>query len=189
MPRVNVKERLIEHAEDVFRRKGFNAASVQDITEAAGVPKGSFYNHFASKQDLAAEIVARYARATDFSALHGEGPALDRLHRHLTGQIDRIRASGVEFGCLLGTFAGDGTTAGQRVRESVRDALDDWAGAMTRTIAEGQAAGEITADRPPAGLAVFLLDLLEGATLRARATGDQSSVADEVSIALDALRA
>ncbi|CAL9382729.1 TetR/AcrR family transcriptional regulator [Streptomyces sp. DH-12] len=189
MPRVSVREQLIEHAEDVFRRKGFNAASVRDITEAAGVPKGSFYNHFTGKQDLTAEIVARYARATDFSTLSDEGPALERLHRHLTGQIDRVRASGVEFGCLLGTLAGDGATAGRRVRESVREALDSWTEAMTGTIAEGQATGEITADRSPAALAVFLLDLLEGATLRAKVVGDQSSVADELAIALDALRA
>ncbi|MFC9289093.1 hypothetical protein [Streptomyces sp. NPDC057052] len=53
-----------------------------------------------------------YVRATDFSALDRDGSALERLHRHLTGQIDRVRASGVEFGCLLGIFASAGVTAG-----------------------------------------------------------------------------
>ncbi|MCO6000168.1 TetR/AcrR family transcriptional regulator [Actinoallomurus rhizosphaericola] len=189
MPRVSVRNQLIEHAEDVFRRKGFHGASVQDITRAAGAPKGSFYNHFASKEELAAEIVLGYVQATDFAALKGDGSALDRLRRHLSGQLDRIRASGVEFGCLLGTFASEAGTAGERVRRSVREALDGWIGALALTIREGQAAGEITTDRSAADLAAFLLDLLEGATLRARATEDQSSVAEEVGIALDALRA
>jgi TetR/AcrR family transcriptional regulator, transcriptional repressor for nem operon len=40
-------------------RRGFNATSVQDITDAAGAPKGSFYNHFESKDALAAEVVGR----------------------------------------------------------------------------------------------------------------------------------
>ncbi|MFC9289092.1 TetR/AcrR family transcriptional regulator [Streptomyces sp. NPDC057052] len=45
-----MSDRLIKHAEDVFRRKGFHGASVQDITRAAGVPKGLFYNHFATSR-------------------------------------------------------------------------------------------------------------------------------------------
>lgn len=188
MGQVSLKNRLIEHAEDVFRRKGFNAASVREITEVAGVPKGSFYNHFASKQDLAAEIVLRYAQSTDFSALQGAGSALARLHRHLTSQIERNRTEGVEFGSLLGTFASEAATAGEQVRGAVRDALDGWTGAMAVTIEEGQASGEITTDRPAAVLAVFLLDLLQGATLRAKATEDQSSTAEEIAIALEALR-
>ena len=69
MPQRSVREQLIEHAEDVFRQQGFSAASVQDLTVAARVPKGSFYNHFASKQDLAREILIRYVRATDTSML------------------------------------------------------------------------------------------------------------------------
>lgn len=188
MGQVSLRHRLIEHAEDVFRRRGFNAASVREITEVAGVPKGSFYNHFASKQDLAAEIVLRYTRSTDFSVLQGVGSALVRLHRHLTSQIERIRTSGVEFGSLLSTFASEGVTAGDQVRGAVREALDSWTGAIALTIEEGQATGEITTDRPAAVLAAFLLDLLQGATLRAKATEDQTSMAEEVAIALEALR-
>ncbi|WP_030993459.1 TetR/AcrR family transcriptional regulator [Streptomyces sp. NRRL WC-3744] len=189
MPQVSVKDRLLEHAEDIFRRKGFHAASVQDITNAAGAPKGSFYNHFASKQQLAAEIVHRYAQATDFSALHTDRPALQRLGGHLTGQLERVRETGVQFGCLLGTFAGDSTIAGEEVRRSVQAALSTWADQISRTIEEGQAAGEITTRRPAAVLAAFLVDVLEGALLRAKLRGDHAAAAEEIGIALDALRA
>ncbi|MFF8593853.1 TetR/AcrR family transcriptional regulator [Streptomyces sp. NPDC015220] len=183
-----MRDRLVEHAEDVFRRKGFHAASVQDLTRAAGVPKGSFYNHFAHKQDLAVEVVHRYVGATDVSDLDGDGPVLERLRRHLNRQNERIAATGVEFGCLLGTFADDGTAAGERVREAVREALAVRTGALAAAIEAGQAAGEVTGRRPAAALAAFLIDVLEGATLRAKARGDQSSLAEEIDIALDALR-
>jgi len=188
MPQISVRERLVDNAEHVFRRKGFNGASIQDVTEAAGVPKGSFYNHFRSKQDLAVEIVLRYARATDYSILEGQGPALERLRRHLTAQVERIRSSGIEFGCLLGTFASDGANAGEKVREAVREALDSWTGAMTATIADGQASGEITTAWSAAAMAAFLLDLFEGATLRAKTAADHAHMAEEMSIALEALR-
>jgi TetR/AcrR family transcriptional repressor of nem operon len=46
MPRVSVRERLVDVAIGEFHRRGFNGCGVKDITEAAGVPKGSFDNHF-----------------------------------------------------------------------------------------------------------------------------------------------
>src|SRR5215468_6021797 len=58
--KANVREQLLDTGLQVLHERGFNATSVQDITEAAGVPKGSFYNHFESKEDLGAEVVSRY---------------------------------------------------------------------------------------------------------------------------------
>ncbi|GLX09470.1 TetR/AcrR family transcriptional regulator [Microbispora sp. NBRC 16548] len=189
MPQVSVKNKLVESAEDVFRRQGFNGASVQDITSAAGVPKGSFYNHFESKQALAVEIVRRYARGTNFAVLSGDGPALERLRGHFVAMVDRTRDTGVEFGCLLGTFASESSSAGDQVRTAVREILEDWTEDVARTVREGQEAGEITSARPARTLAAFLIDSFEGATLRAKTIGDQSVVAEQLEIALDALRA
>ena len=62
MARHNVREQIAEAGLKAFLEKGFNACGVRDITEAAGAPTGSFYNHFASKEALGAEIVGRYAR-------------------------------------------------------------------------------------------------------------------------------
>src|ERR1700761_5312508 len=56
----NVRERLLEAGVQTFSKSGFNGCSVQDITEAAGVPKGSFYNHFESKEALGAAALEHY---------------------------------------------------------------------------------------------------------------------------------
>src|SRR6201987_428233 len=56
----NVRERLLETGLRILHERGFNATGVQDITEAAGVPKGSFYNHFESKEALGIEVLERY---------------------------------------------------------------------------------------------------------------------------------
>jgi TetR/AcrR family transcriptional regulator, transcriptional repressor for nem operon len=55
-----VKEQLIVAGLNALLERGFNGVGVQEITEQAGVPKGSLYNHFESKQALGAEIVERY---------------------------------------------------------------------------------------------------------------------------------
>ena len=62
MARHNVREQIVEAGLKTFLEKGFNACGVRDITDAAAAPTGSFYNHFASKEALGAEIVERYAR-------------------------------------------------------------------------------------------------------------------------------
>src|SRR5258708_4888280 len=56
----DVRERLLEAGVATFHRLGFNGCSVQDITEAAGVPKGSFYNHFESKEALGAAALEHF---------------------------------------------------------------------------------------------------------------------------------
>src|ERR1700709_1249900 len=56
----DVRARLLEAGVQTFSKSGFNGCSVQDITDAAGVPKGSFYNHFDSKEALGAAALAHY---------------------------------------------------------------------------------------------------------------------------------
>jgi hypothetical protein len=60
MAKANVKEQIVTTSLQLLHGKGFNATSVQDITDAAGVPKGSFYNHFSSKEALGLEVLQRY---------------------------------------------------------------------------------------------------------------------------------
>src|SRR6516162_778949 len=59
MAKANVRERLLDAGLETLHRRGFNGCGVQEITEAAGVPKGSFYNHFESKEAMAAKMAKR----------------------------------------------------------------------------------------------------------------------------------
>jgi len=90
MARQNTREEIVQAGLKCLVEKGFNAVGVQDITDAAGVPKGSFYNHFESKEALGVEIVERYgANQTRREILNDPTvPPLQRLRRH----FDRISA-------------------------------------------------------------------------------------------------
>lgn len=172
----------------MFRRQGFHGASVQDIVTAAGVPKGSFYNHFESKQALAAEIAGRYAEATDLSMLGSEGAhPLERLRAHFAGQIERVVDTGTEFGCLFGTFAAESPSSGEQVRQAVAAGLDVWTSAVEATLEAAQQAGEITSKRPARELARLLIDSFEGGALRAKVTGDATISMTHIDILLEAL--
>ena len=73
MGRPSVKEQLVDRTLGVWIERGFEGASVNDLVAAAGVPKGSFYNHFSSKEQFAVEHVNRYVPTLALESL-GERP-------------------------------------------------------------------------------------------------------------------
>ena len=88
MPKPNVREQLLEAGLRTLHTQGFNGCAVQDITQAAGVPKGSFYNHFASKEAFGAEVVDVYfdSGLSELRALltNEKVPPLERLRSYFT---------------------------------------------------------------------------------------------------------
>jgi TetR/AcrR family transcriptional repressor of nem operon len=169
--KTNVRERLLTAAFETLYRNGFNATGVQDITDAAKVPKGSFYNHFASKDALGVEVVAHYAAtgAERRQALvAGPGAPLARLRAHFRSLNQLGPASGFSRGCLLGNFSAELASQSPDIRQALADALADWTKDIARVVAEAQEAGDVARDIPAATLAAFLLNAWEGAVLRSR---------------------
>src|SRR5207237_9141409 len=110
--------------------KGFNATSVQDITDAAGVPKGSFYNHFVSKEVLGVEVVKRYAEGSRrFQAPLADTTLapLARIEQSVAGLVQANVDNGFECGCLLGNFSTELSTQSPMIRQQVELAFQQWA--------------------------------------------------------------
>ena len=152
----------------LFIQRGFNGCSVQDITEAARVPKGSFYNHFKSKEALAAELLIEYGRGTtDRSILTNPvEPALLRLQKHFAALNKYF--SRCNDGCLVGKFMAEVSADTPQIEKALLSVLEDWGAEISAAIAEGQAQGSIRKDLKPDDLARFLIDAYEGAILRTR---------------------
>jgi TetR/AcrR family transcriptional repressor of nem operon len=170
MGRPSAREEIVQAGLKCLVEKGFNAVGVQDITDTAGVPKGSFYNHFESKEALGVEIVERYgANQTRREILTDPSvPPLQRLRRH----FDRISAlfaeSHFKRNCILGGFSAELANQSETIRESLRKLYGQWTKDIEATIAEAQIKGEIANKTKASDLAAFLLDSYEGALLRAR---------------------
>lgn len=54
------RQKIVDTAEDLLKKNGFNALSVEDITNAAGTAKGTFYTYFKHKEDIVSEICRGY---------------------------------------------------------------------------------------------------------------------------------
>lgn len=170
MPRHSVRDQVLAAGLEVFRTHGYHASSVQDITTAAGVPKGSFYNHFAGKEALAVASIYEYAAESPIAILldTSAGTPVERLRAHFDIQGARFTASKFSRGCLMGNFANEVADHSDTIRETLTGAFDGWSALIEAVLVQAQQAGDISAQSNPADLANFVVNSWEGALTRAR---------------------
>jgi TetR/AcrR family transcriptional repressor of nem operon len=170
MTKPNLREQIVSAALHALHQNGYNATGVLDITKAAGVPKGSFYHYFESKEALGAEVVDRYgANSTRRLVLADQAIApRERLRLYFTSL--NAMYSGKEFvhGCLLGNLSAELGDSSPLIRQHLAAVYAVWTSAIAGAVRDGQADGSIGSTFTPEELAMFLLDAWEGAVLRAR---------------------
>jgi TetR/AcrR family transcriptional repressor of nem operon len=151
-------------------RKGFHGSGVRDITTEAGVPLGSFTNHFRSKEVFAAEVLDDYFAHTRNLVSQALGDQSlsprARLARYLDLVTDRLAADGFTRGCLIGDFSLETPQVSDLLRDRLVEIYRTWRKPFADCIAEGQRDGSISDAFSADDLADFLLTSWEGAILR-----------------------
>ena len=176
MGRRSMREEIVNAAVEQFHSRGFNAAGVKDITDSAGVPKGSFYNHFVSKEALAVVALERYGETRRLPELADTSvDPLLRLRRHFEFLRDENTVRGHSRGCLIGGFGTEMADHSDVIREAVRAGLERWAQALAAPIAQAQASGQVTAVTDAGTLARFILNAWEGTLISARSEHAEAS--------------
>lgn len=126
----DARPKILAAAQSLFAQRGYSAIGVAEICQAAGVPKGSFYYFFASKDALARAVVdqewdAQYA--TWSAILNSEDPPLDRLRRLFDATVSTLQAGrrtgGAVTGCLFGNLTLELST--QTEAEAIRARLQE----------------------------------------------------------------
>lgn len=172
MAKASVRERLVEAGLETVHRRGFNGCGVQEITDKAGVPKGSFYNHFESKEALGAAVVERYWQQRAGSVLRlleeAEVRPRERLRRYFAAMAANMVKRSYTGGCLIGNLGTELSDQSELVRGGLATVFAGWTEAVEACIREGQREGELRADCDAAVLASFLINAWEGAVLRAK---------------------
>jgi TetR/AcrR family transcriptional regulator, transcriptional repressor for nem operon len=169
MAKPSMRKEIVEAALEQFHTRGFNAAGVKDITDRAGVPKGSFYNHFESKEALAIVALEEYGVSRRLQDLADPSvEPLTRLRRHFEFFRDEVLDHEITRGCLLGNFGAEIADHSEAIRTAVSQAFQAWADAITSTIADAQRAGAVRSDLDPRTTARFLLNAWEGTLIMAR---------------------
>ena len=182
MARRSMRNEIVTAALEQFHAHGYNAAGVKTITDAAGVPKGSFYNHFDSKETLAVEVLRVYGEGRLDELLGGADEPLVRLRAHFEAIRDHVVRLEFTRGCLLGNFGAEIADHSEVIRDSVAEGFRQWVAAISATLAQAQRGGAVRAGLDPEMTARFLLNAWEGTLLRARA--DRSAEAFDTFFAI-----
>ncbi|QEZ43059.1 TetR/AcrR family transcriptional regulator [Cupriavidus oxalaticus] len=168
--KTDIPNRLTKAGRELFSRHGFNATGIQQITDHAGVPKGSFYNHFDSKEAFAAAIIAQYAAYLQRSweaMMEAAPPQPMAAIRYVFEQmIAHHEAKTERAGCLVGNFAAEIASSSDTCRVALQAAQLAWRERLAGMIADAQADGAIRTDIAAAELSGLAWDTWEGALLR-----------------------
>jgi TetR/AcrR family transcriptional regulator, transcriptional repressor for nem operon len=179
MPRPSVRQQIIDAAMEKFHEQGFKGCAVKDITNAANAPKGSFYNHFESKEALALEVLRRYEADFALNSLADTSvPPVPRLRLFFEALRASLERLGYSRGCLFGNFGSEMTEHHPLLREQIERSLTRWASAVTEPLREARESGVLAAECDPARLARFIVDAWQGAVIRAKVTDDPGPLDD-----------
>lgn len=149
--RAETRARILRAALALFARQGFFATTVEQITEAADVGKGTFFNYFPSKEHVLAsfgELQLAKARGALATARRGEEPVREVLHRLIYALAEEPGRSPTLFRSLLVA-----NLSSEPVRQLMRRNLGRGRRLLAELMAHGQQRGEVRRDREPGELA------------------------------------
>lgn len=165
------KQRLLDVGLGLLLEHGYNGLGIQALLAAGETPKGSFYHHFADKEDFALQVIDEYMRQvhsglTECLADASRSP-LQRVRHFFELTQDSYRGEGY-LGCLLGGLGQELSGTSETFRSKIEDCFTQIAAQIADSLTEARAQGELRADIDPTAMANLLVDCWEGAALRSR---------------------
>ena len=155
----------------LVRTEGFGHTGVAAISAAAGAPKGSFYNHFASKEAFGIEVLDAYfatihlALDTTFRSASNAETGLREYFEHLRRLGEKERFA---IGCLIGNLSAETAPISERLRAHLLQIISEWRALIADGVRSAQRRGTVRTDVEASVLAGLLVDAWQGALLRAK---------------------
>lgn len=184
-PHHESKRRLLDAAFRVIRSRGFSATRVEDICEAAGVSKGSFFHHFQSKEDLALEAAAHWNAVTGElfrnAPYHAVADPLDRLLAYIDFRQALLQGDLPSFTCLVGTMLQETYGTWPAIRDACDASISAHAATLEPDIAAAVEKYGVKGGFTPRSLALHTQAVIQGAFILAKAKGGPAVAAESLS--------
>lgn len=169
--RIDKRELILAKGAQVMTRRGYHGTGVLEIVQAAGIPKGSFYHYFASKEDFALQALdhlytprlERYEAALANTALSPR----ERILGHYAELVAHFaRQACPEYHCFIGSLSFEMAELSQPIGRRVEVILLRSVEVLAACLEQAQDAGEIDPTTDCQALAEFIGNAWEGALLR-----------------------
>lgn len=176
------KTKFLDAALHVIRAKGYTATRIEDVCEAAGLTKGSFFHHFETKEDLALEAADHFAAMADalFQAAPYQKVAdpLDRLLGYVDFRRAILQGELPDFTCLLGTMVQETYDTHPEIRAVCDRHISAHAATVARDIAAAKRRYAPDASWTAESLALYMQAVIQGAFILAKAKQGPEIAAD-----------
>jgi TetR/AcrR family transcriptional repressor of nem operon len=178
----DAKEKILSAAHSLMELRGYSALGVAEICRTAGVPKGSFYYFFESKEALALAVIDEHWAAEGSGwkrILNGDAEPLQRLRRLFEATEDRQQAGlescGTVSGCMFGNLSLEMSNQTEAVRKRLQEIFETQIAMVEAVVVEAAGRGEVSvADTREAARSVVAQ--LEGQVLFAKLYNNPSQL-------------
>ena len=171
--KTDTKQKILETGAELIHLKGFNHTGLQEILNAAGVPKGSFYNYFSSKEDFGLQVIDHFAGYYAFISRpileDSTLSPLQKIKRLLEWFMEFFKSKDYAYGCPIGNLAQEMGDLSPAFRDKLRSALDIMVDSYSGVLAEAQKEGEISQRLDVREAAYFLVSSWHGALMHMKA--------------------
>jgi TetR/AcrR family transcriptional repressor of nem operon len=172
MSKQSTRDQLLEAGKAIFLQRGYNHSGIEAIVQAVGVPKGSFYHYFGSKEAFGLEVLNRFADCLNAdldSYLNDQTLSpLERLKRLVESRCVRLESQQCRNGCLIGNLSLEMADQSELFRARLDEIFRGWVDRYAACLQEAQVAGEIPDHLDVREYAEFWLNSWQGAVLRAK---------------------
>lgn len=169
---LETRDALVRAGVAVLTEKGFVATGIDEVLRQVGVPKGSFYHWFESKEAFGLAIIEAYgaffARKLDLALLDETRTPLARLAAFVDDAADGMARFDFRRGCLIGNLGQEMGNLPESFRQRLVDVFSDWERRLAACLALAREAGEIAPNSDCEALATSFWIGWEGAVLRAK---------------------
>ena len=183
-PESETKERILRTAFQLFHEQGFHATGVATIVREAGINPGSLYHFFESKDDLLLSVlefaVGYLSPAVMDPAEHRTSDPIERIFALLEQYRAGMLRHGCRMGCPIGNLALEVSDGNVEARRLIHRNFENWVNRVEGWLVE--AGDKLPPDLDRARLAHFILTVMEGGLMQARAANSLRPFDDSVAV-------
>ncbi|WP_435592719.1 LmrA/YxaF family transcription factor [Nocardia sp. bgisy118] len=164
----DTRQLLVEEGAAGFLANGYHGTGIKQVLDAVGVPKGSFYNYFDSKESFGQAVIDYHSRCIQRNLAEALGPAPDPvtgLRAFFAKQMGEFVESDYTGGCLIANLGGE-LEGSETLRESLSGAFRTWRDGVAEALHEAQELGLVRGDIEAEELADLLVESWEGSVIR-----------------------
>lgn len=168
----NIKMNLLEKGSEIVHKKGFNHAGIQEILAAAGVPKGSFYFYFKSKEDFGLQLIDFHAgfflTFLDQCVQDTRLKPVERIRFFFNHFLSVLEENNFQGGCPLGNIAQEMSDQSESFRIKLMEVFEQSKRKIAECLIEAQRSGELNASLDAQEAADFIFNSWHGTLMRTK---------------------